>query len=67
MSLYCPLKQIAKTELELLYRQQEIVKLIDFFIFSDNNNNGHVLDSISQNGKCISRVLSKESEVEVEK
>ena len=59
---------MTKTQLELLCRQQEIVKLIDFFIFSDNNNNDdHVLDSISQNGKWISRGLSKELEVEAEK
>lgn len=59
---------MTKTELELLCRQQEIVKLINFFIYNDNNNNdGHVLDSISQNGKWASRVLSKELEIEVEK
>lgn len=59
---------MTKTELELLCRQQEIVKLIDFFILSDNNNDDEwVLGSISQNGKWISRVLSKELEVEAEK
>lgn len=59
---------MTKTELELLCRQQEIVKLIDFFIFGDNNNNDdHILGSISQNGTWISRGLSKELEVEAEK
>lgn len=59
---------MTKAELELLCRQQEIVKLIDFFIFSDDNNDDHrVPDSISQNGKWISRVLSKELEVEAER
>lgn len=44
------------------------MKLTDFFIFSDNNNNDdHVLNSISQNGKCISKVFSKELEVKAEK
>ena len=44
------------------------MKLTDFFIFSDNNNNDdHVLNSISQNGKWISRVFSKELEVKAEK
>lgn len=57
-----------ETEPELLCRQQETVKVIDFFIFSDNNNDDdHVLDCIPQNGKWISRVLSKEFEFEAEK
>lgn len=44
------------------------MKLTDFFIFSDNNNNDdHVLNSISQNGKWISKVFSKELEVKAEK
>lgn len=59
---------MTKTELELLCKPQDIVKLTNFFLFSDNNNEHHcVPDSISQNGKWISRVLSKELEVEAEK
>lgn len=58
---------MTKTELEFLCRQREIVKLVDIFIFSDNNNgHHHVPHSISQNGKWISGVLSKELEIEAE-
>lgn len=59
---------MTKTGLELLWRQQEIVKLVDIFIFSGNNNDHrHVLHSISKNGTWISRFLSKELEVKAEK
>ena len=35
--------------------------------YTNNNNDDHVLNSISQNGKWISRVFSKELEVKAEK
>lgn len=58
---------MTKTELEYSCRQREIVKLVDTFIFSDNNNDHHhVPHSISQNGKWISGDLSKELEIETE-
>lgn len=59
---------MTETELKFLWRQQEIVKLVDIFIFSGNNNDHHhVLHSISKNGTWVSRFLSKKLEVEAEK
>lgn len=44
-----------------------MVKLVDIFIFSDDNNDHHHVPlSISHNGKWISGVLSKELEIEAE-